>query len=481
MNATDKPYSLPDEEFAYILNCNITADNCIVQRQGCKRLTGFPDGLNMVSLIPSPAQNYILCVADGVDESFPAGVYMIDANGYTVSMVAEITGDLGADSVRGVSFGGVTIFSNTFGRCFKTDGLTVTELTGMKTGLLWESFDSRVWNARDKLDSYYNNLYFSDIGDPYTWTATNFIVFDNKITALKASGNSLFVGTSEGLYKVTATGDSTIPYTKEKLASSGVHGNGITEISAGVICAALYDGRFLVFDNYAKSGSQLQDIGHPVRDYIKYVGKETINDEDEITGNNLCTSIDGDRVYFSYTPRNNNLLNRRTLAYHIKSGGWTIYDHSAYYKTHLNTPYGEYFTAGDYNQQPGVYRITDDYTDDGVYQSDGVYATTTIPCSLVTKIYGGETSEIFKNWRNIYIDMSPDSPMESAVTVAYNFSKVYNELNNFTSYDSNAILGEAVVGQFILGGASRQNQKIRIDRNSKTIQIKIDKSILWEL
>jgi len=81
-------------------------------------------------------------------------------------------------------------------------------------------FDNRAWAGNT--NASVQDLWKSDIGDPETWSASSADYrFSEEITALVPFGNALSVHTEHGIYTLTPTGNSTIPYQQQQQTNQG--------------------------------------------------------------------------------------------------------------------------------------------------------------------------------------------------------------------------------------------------------------------
>ena len=74
--------------------------------------------------------------------------------------------------------------------------------------LAW--WDNRLWIGN--VNGATNQLWYSDTADIETWDATSFINFGGIVTGITPSQSALVVHTDDGIYTLTPTGNSVVPY-----------------------------------------------------------------------------------------------------------------------------------------------------------------------------------------------------------------------------------------------------------------------------
>lgn len=90
-------------------------------------------------------------------------------------------------------------------------------------------FDNRLWIGN--VNGATNQVWYSDTADIETWGATSFFNFGGIVQGIVPSQNSLAVHTSEGMYTLQATGDSTVPYRANKrTVEAGLAGRSIVAL-----------------------------------------------------------------------------------------------------------------------------------------------------------------------------------------------------------------------------------------------------------
>ena len=80
-------------------------------------------------------------------------------------------------------------------------------------------FNNQVWWGNTGTN--YNKLFYSDIGDGTAIESSNYFQFDNPIRALVAQRDSLAIHTVGGIFTVTPTGNTQIPFIQEQVAHFG--------------------------------------------------------------------------------------------------------------------------------------------------------------------------------------------------------------------------------------------------------------------
>jgi hypothetical protein len=83
--------------------------------------------------------------------------------------------------------------------------------------LAW--FDNRLWFANTNANT--SQLWYSDIGDIETWSATSYYNLPAEIVALVPAQNALVVHTRDGISSFIATGNTTIPYSQQRQTVEG--------------------------------------------------------------------------------------------------------------------------------------------------------------------------------------------------------------------------------------------------------------------
>lgn len=84
-------------------------------------------------------------------------------------------------------------------------------------------FDNRLWIGN--VNGATGQLWYSDTADIETWGATSFFNFGGILLGLVPSQNALMVHTSDGIYTLIATGNSSTPYIANKRTSeAGIDG-----------------------------------------------------------------------------------------------------------------------------------------------------------------------------------------------------------------------------------------------------------------
>ena len=108
-------------------------------------------------------------------------------------------------------------------------------------------YNNRLWIGN--VDGASGQLWYSDIAAIETWGATSFINFGGIIKALEPMHNQLVVHTTDGIYTVTATGNTVNPFiitqrtgTREASPLAAVSGRAVVTIPGGRQLVVLEDG-----------------------------------------------------------------------------------------------------------------------------------------------------------------------------------------------------------------------------------------------
>ena len=322
------------------------------------------------------------------------------------------------------------------------------------SGKYFEQFANRIFIAGDGTE----NIYWSEIGDATNWPASNFKATGANITALKTVGEYLFIGTDRGLFKLAETGNVTTPFVLTQVTQDAVLNNALEEVTSGIVGCITNEGRFVVFNQYAKDGSEVNyQIGLPVRDYLL-----NIKDHDLIMlnyHNKLIISCNINYRYLETAGSNNNaqfVLNNVLF-------GWTFYNLPIY----KMVIYNDLVYYSDYNGN--IYKL-----DDSKYQDDN----NDFEVYMITSVFDGKAPELIKNFRRLFLIANPAT--KTTIRVYWNImlSIVFsnNRVEDKEIYASGGFWGEQNWGEFIWGGSYAEVPTFRIDSAGRGIQLKITKT-----
>ena len=317
-----------------------------------------------------------------------------------------------------------------------------------------EQFDNRLFMAGDGTE----NLYWSNQGDPVTWDVLDFIAMGAMVTALKTVGEFLFVGTNKGLYKLSTTGDSTLPYAVTMITEDAILHHGLVEVTTGVVGGITNDGNFIMFDQYAKEGSEVSyKAGLPIRDYLLNVNGDDL--QIATFENRVIITCNLTHKYLSTTGSNNNaqLVLNNTIF------GWTFYNLPMFTVVEYD---GDLYYS-DYTGN--VYKLNS-----SLHQDNGVDFDT----YLITAVIDDSIPEIVKSYRRVFLVARPKTKTTIKLYWNLNFSIEFSD-NRETEkeiYASDGYWGTTTWGEFIWGGIYAEMPTYRIDSTGKGIQLKIERS-----
>ena len=450
VNTYFKPFKIPPNHLAFGMNVDFTEDGKIKQRPGTELIQSFDDVVALCvwqEVRDGVVYEHLLVRVADTLYMFSDDTQQFDSI-YTGLPTDVTCGGIGY--VDKFIFNiGEKVYSLQYDD--SSSSYTVTEITSVGShwqarGAFYEVFAERVWLGGDGTE----NVYYSAVGDPTSWDINNVIAFSGRVTALKAVGEFLFVGTDRSLYKITQTGDSSFPFKVDLLANVGVAYNGIFVLKSTTLGAILTNGRVLAFDSFIQSGSQADDsIGLPIKDVIA-----------NIKPFEFASSLNvDDKVYLSYQ-LNNNYYNIGTIVLNSNVLGWTFYsipmEWTCKYKGQV------YFVRDN-----AVYKFNDEkFTD-----NDDEFDT-----FVVTAILGGDLPEIQKNWRKLFFSTESRTKTTFKFLYTVNLSQLWRESGVQDFYGVTAELGDAILGSFILGGSWLQHAKIPLDINSNGLILKIEKA-----
>jgi len=458
VNTYFRPYKIPNNHIAFGMNVDFTEDGKIKQRAGTELVyqlpsVGFLDTWKEVR----NGQSYekLIAICDTT-------IYLYNDSTQTFDVIKN---DLSsAQKWGGAGYIGNYIFSNgqNVYLLYYDSGKSsyvVEDITtsGVGSGtitpppaLLYQEFASRMFAAGDGTE----NIYWTNIGDIRAWNANDFVAFGGQVVALKAIGDYLYVGTDRGLFKVSQTGDATVPFKVDMINTEPVIWNGLIEIGSTGIGAILRNGKILVIDPYIQSGSQSNDkVGLPIQDYLGGIQNQL----------NSVRRV-GKKYFIGYRETNPiyTALGVNTLVFHLDTVGFSFYSirvcHASEYK-------GEIYFIDNNN-----YKIMK--FNDNLYQDDGQDFETYI----ITPILTGDSPEYKKNWRWLFLSTESRTKTTFKVEYTINMAQFYRELGNISFYAADGTLGFVPLGEFVLGGSYLQKEKMRLDVNSNGMMLKISRS-----
>lgn len=459
VNVADLPFRLKSDEVAFSINMDFLDDGTMQQRPGSALVSEIGTDVQLFTF--SEIRNGVVAdhlIALGGDKAyrFNGASFDVIASGMT-------------SSVRwgGGGFIGTFLFSNgTELKSFKFDTSTsayiVADVTGdaIPKALLWSEFQGRLWACKDGTE----NLMWSNIGDPMTWDATNFIALGAMPTSIKATGEFLFIGTDRGLFKIAPTGDADVPFAMTSLINIGVVPNTMQEISAGVLSCWLINGEYIVFNQYAQTGSQINTKnGSPIKNAVT---------ASSLDSDVICSFVDrksGKTIYsahvafpvesvsgvFPASPGNNIqfVLNNNTL-------GWTFYNMCIRSIAEFN---GEVYFS-DFSGCVHKFSAS-------LFRDNGADFISRV----ITPIYDMGRGEMQKGFRKLWLSANSKSKTNINVSFAVNYSLLatYEQDNPFYAYGG--IWGSSKWGEFIWGGILNQLTSVDLDVYGTGIQFIFDK------
>jgi len=508
MNTAKLPHKLEPNEMALTMNLLLQRDGTYSQRGGSQYVTEMAAPIHIFSfpMIYNGVVTDLLVCISGVSVSIYNGVsftscgtvtagevwagvayvdkfifsngvytYVLSYNGsnYQVDVISYTYKTTGSSQVVNIAIGDIVLVSSTSIYYVALTARTSIDLNtedfsnitnwhniGVDSVVpacsLYAIFDNRVFCCDDGSE----NLYWSGNADVTSWDALDFIALGSKPTALFALGEFLFVGTEDGLYSITLTGDATAPYRVVNLFRGGVLKAGIVECMHGIIGCFTNQG-FVIFDQYAQKGSQvMQNYGDQVINILQDIGNYT----------NTAVKYK-DHIFYSFYADNPELFTPNTshqnnaqlvlLPSNSESGistAWGFTNLPMFTTAVLNNEL--YYT--DYSNR--LFKITN-----GVYQDNSAEFDT----YLVTGVIDIDTPEFTKNYRRLYLVVNSETmtTIKAYWDVAYSLLYPYNAEN--TSYASGGVWGSSAWGEFIWGGAYAQMPEYRIDSTGKGLRIKI--------
>lgn len=460
VNITFKPYKIPNNHLAFGMNIDFTEDGKIKQRDGTVKIKDL-----------NTSNAYLDVFKEVRDGELKEHLILIDGSNFYVYNDTSNQFDLVFDSLiasdkwGGFSYISNFIFSN-FQKVYRyyynttNNTYTIEDITNLTNGtgtvpppkaLLYEEFASRVFAAGDGTE----NVYWTEIGNCLSWKANDFIAFGSKITAIKAVGDFLFVGTEKGLFKISQTGNADIPFKVDTIINEGVYWAGLVDIKSSGVAALLKSGRVLVFDSYYSQGSQTDDtIGLPIQDFLK-----------NITSDFASVKKVGRRYYITHTSDKNitSGLNVKTLVFNLDTVGFSFYSIPVEYPCQYK--FKTYFinTANKKVLQFDSLTFQDDGQDFETY--------------ILTKVFTGETPEYKKNFRWLFLTSDTLKQTKLKIEYAINFSQNFYLLDSYTYLSSTSLLGFSFLGDIILGGSLLQKNRIRLGFNTNGVMLKISRGM----
>lgn len=458
VNTYFRPYNIPKDHLAFALNVDFTEDGKIVQRPGTRVVKKFDYKPNtFVSHFVNQAQveEVFWCVSNDTLYKYNDTTEQFDVVNNTLAP-AEVWN--GTTYVNKFIFGNSVknyVYNYADGTVAEVNISSDPNVGHMPTGTLFEVFAQRVWAAGDGTE----NVYYSNVGDPTTWDINDFIAFGGRVNALKTVAEFLFVGTDTALYKITQTGDATIPFRADMLVPYGIVPNGIFPIRGTMVGALTTDGKLVVFDPYIQTGSQVDDrIGLPIYDVLQRID----------TTKKFSVRQVYNKIYLAGTFKND-YLGIGSIVLNTNTFGWSFYTPRVYdavlYKDNV------YFSCG----QNYIKKMDADYYQDETLDDQQNIVGEDFQTYIITPIFGGDTPEYRKNWRTLDITTASKTKTEFSFSYAINLSQLFNDVGTASYYQADARLGYALLGHFVLGGSWAQRGKIMLDVNSNGLMLKIEK------
>lgn len=460
VNVTSLPFRLKKDEVAFAVNVDFKDDLTIQQRPGSEIVANIGAGVSLFKF--SEIRNGVVTdhlVALGEDKA-----YRFNGTGFDV-IASGMT-----PSARwgGCGYIGKFLFSNQYEtKVFKFDtdaqAYTVADVAGdyVPHAVLWAEYQGRLWAAGDNTE----NLYFS--GDDTTldaevWDANNFIALGSIPTSLKATGEFLFIGTDRGLYKITSTGDSSSPFTITCLVSIGVAPNTLLEISAGIISCWLVNGQYVVFNQYAQTGSQINvSKGIEIASAIK---------ASDLTNTEICSAVTDDgalySMHVSFPVEGQSYLfsgvkNNIQYALNAKTYGWSFYNLEI--KSMVTFNGSMYFSDFDGN----IHRFDKKlFTDNGLdFES-----------KVISAVYDFGRGDLQKGYRKLWLSANSNTKTQIRVSFAVDYSMLTSHYEDNIFYSYGGMWGSSKWGEFIWGGILKQESTIDLDSYGRGIQFIFEKS-----
>lgn len=441
-------FKLQPDELAWGVNVTFNEYGKIIQRAGTVKVGTLPDKAFIFKWNE---------IRDGnVNEKLIAisGTSLYIYND-TTNTFDEITNTLlSASNWGGIGYINKFIFANGTniyklyhnGTSYVVDDISTIQ--NIPKGTLFTVFQNRIVIAGDGTE----NIYFSEISNPEVWDVNYFVAMSGKVTAIETVADFLFVGTDRGFYKISPTGDVNVPFKVDNLVNTGVMPGAIREFKAGSVCSLLTDKRIVVFSPYIQSGEQIEDkIGIPIQNLLP---------NDFSTFKSFCRDEEDNKIFITD--------NTYTFVLSPNTLGFTIYKEASQpnycFDLVSMCNYKGYRYYSDSNGN--VYKF-----DRLIFQDDGV----DFDVYLDTAIFGGESQEIWKNWRVLYMITNSITNTQINIYRAVNISGVMRSAGSGSIYGSESRLGFARLGNFLLGGVYAQRSKVRLDVSSNGLQLRVEK------
>lgn len=323
VNVSSLPFRLAKDEVAFAVNMDFLDDYTIKQRPGSELIDELGVDVQLFKfdeIRGGVVTEHLLAFGGGKGWRF---------NGTDFDEI--VTGMTDSPRYGGDGLIGSFVFSNgTDLKVFKwdTSAYVVSDITDQDApkALLWAEFQNCLFGCKDGSE----NLYWSDQGNPESYTVTNFLALGAMPLAMKSTGEYLFIGTNRGIKKLSATGDSTIPFQMDDLLNIGVVPNTMQEITAGILGCWLVNGQYVIFNQYAQSDSDISvAYGAPVKNVphnVDLSSDEVMSFVDQTSGKIIYSMktefvIENSNGVFSSADNNNIqlVLNNTHM-------GWTFYN-----------------------------------------------------------------------------------------------------------------------------------------------------------
>ena len=458
VNTYFRPFKIKNNELAMGLDIDLREDGRIKQRKGTELVEAIGTNVDLFKFneIRDGVVNELLLAIGGTD------CYLYNDGTGSFDLISSSLSS--SNNWGGVGYVGDFIFGNgtnvyQFHYDSGTSSYIVTDVTGtanIPKATKWEVFANRIFATADGTE----NVYYSAISDPYTWDANDFFAMSGMPRAISAVGDFLFIGTDRGLYKLSRTGDSTVPFQMDLLVGVGVVPDSIVEVKSATVGAMLTDGRFIVFDSYIRSGSQIEDkIGLPVKNIISGIDTSSnVMCENSIVNNKVLFSMSNSEPLVTY---DDSAITNYTLVFNNEVGGWSFY--SLHMKSFTDYKEEEYYSDFSGN----VYRMKDT-----LYQDAGVEFNPFVK----TKTFDAGKPFLNKNFREFWITANPLTKTNIKIGMVNSFQLTEQKDTTDDFYSYGGSWGSVNWGEFIWGGTQNQVKKSRIDMNGKGLQFWITKN-----
>ncbi len=458
VNVTSLPFRLAKDEVAFAVNMDFLDDYTIKQRPGSELVANLGVDVQIFKFDE---------IRDGVVTE-----HMLAFGGgkgwrYNGTGFDEIvTGMTDSPRYGGSGFIGSFVFSNgTDLKVFKwdTSDYAVSDIadSDAPTALLWAEFQNRLFGCKDGTE----NLYWSDIGAPEAWTNTNFIALGAMPLAMKSTGEYLFIGTDRGIKKLSSTGDAAIPFKMDDMLNIGVVPNTMQEINAGILGCWLVNGEYVIFNQYAQSGSDISvAYGAPVKDVLYSVdlsSDEIMSFVDSTSGKviySMKTEFPIENVSDVFASVDNNNLQLVLNNTHM---GWTFYN----MQIRSMAEYSGDIYFSDYSG--GVHKF-----DKHLYRDN----EEDFISKVITQIYDEGRSDLEKGYRSLWLSSNSNTKTQIDVSLALGYQLVENFKESEIFYAYGGVWGSSKWGEFIWGGVHKQTSNIELDVYSTAVQFIFEKN-----